>query len=128
MKKSFLSLLAFAMVAMLSVSMSSCKDDGIDEGATIIGSWVHEDGVGEADVLVFTGSLTQGEVIYTEYDDDDYPEVRKSSFTYDPSTSILKMPGLTYRDVKVITLKDTKLKLRYFPDDDDDTTFYRNDK
>lgn len=68
------------MVAMLSVSMSSCKEDGIDEDATILGSWVHEDGVGEADVLFFTGSLTQGEVTYTEYDDDDYPEVRKSSF------------------------------------------------
>ena len=129
MKKSFLSLLAFAMVAMLSVSMSSCKDDGIDEGATIIGSWVHEDGVGEADVLVFTGSLTQGEVIYTEYDDDDYPEVRKSSFTFDPKTGTLSVPGfLPYRDAKVITLTQTKLKLRYFPDDDDDTTFYRNDK
>lgn len=125
MKKSFLSLLAFAMVAMLSVSMSSCKDDGIEDGATIIGSWVHEDGVGEADVLVFTA---QGEVIYTEYDDDDYPEVRKSSFTFDPKTGTLSVPGfLPYRDAKVITLTQTKLKLRYFPDDDD-TTFYRNDK
>ena len=125
MKKSVLSLLAFVMVAMFSVCMSSCKD-GIEEGATILGRWVHEDGVGDADVLVFTGNLTQGEVTYTEYDDDDYPEVRKSSFTFDPKTGTLSVPGfLPYRDAKVITLTQTKLKLKYFPDDDDDTTFYR---
>lgn len=126
MKKYFWSLLAFALVAMLSVSLSSCKnDDGIVEGATILGEWIHEDGVGDADVLLFTGSLTQGDVVYTELDDDDLLKTRTSTFTFDPSTGILKMPGLTYRDVKVITLKDTKLKLRYFPDDDDDTTFKR---
>ena len=127
MKKYFWSLLAFAMVAMLSVSLSSCKnDDGIVEGATILGEWIHEDGVGDADVLVFTGNLTQGEVTYTEYDDDDYPEVRKSSFTFDPKTGNLSVPGfLPYRDAKVVTLTSSKLKLKYFPDDDDDTTFYR---
>ena len=44
MKKYFWSLLAFAMVAMLSVSLSSCKsDDGIEEGATILGQWIHEE-------------------------------------------------------------------------------------
>lgn len=126
MKKNFLSLLAFALVAMLSVSLSSCSnDDGIDNNATIIGEWIHEDGVGEADALFFTGEATQGNVTFTEDDDDDYPEVKHSTFTFNPNTGILKMPGFTYRDVKVITLKDTKLKLRYFPDDDDDTTFRR---
>lgn len=126
MKKNFWSLLAFALVAMLSVSLSSCSnDDGIDEGVSIIGEWIHEDGVREGDALFFTGSSTQGNVTFTEYDDDDYPEVRHSTFTFDHQTGILKMPGFTYRDVKVITLKDTKLKLRHFPDDDDDTTFRR---
>ena len=123
MKKYFWSLLAFAMVAMLSVSLSSCKDDdGIEEGATILGEWIHHDGVGEADVLLFT---TQGEVIYTEYDNDEIPEVKRSTFTFDPKTGILKMPGFTYRDVKVVSLSATKLKLKYFPDDDDTTTFSR---
>lgn len=123
MKKYFWSLLAFAMVAMLSVSLSSCKDDdGIEEGATILGEWIHHDGVGEADVLLFT---TQGEVIYTEYDNDEIPEVKRSTFTFDPKTGILKMPGFTYRDVKVVSLSATILKLKYFPDDDDTTTFSR---
>lgn len=123
MKKYFWSLLAFAMVAMLSVSLSSCKDDdGIEEGATILGEWIHHDGVGEADVLLFT---TQGEVIYTEYDNDEIPEVKRSTFTFDPKTGILKMPDFTYRDVKVVSLSATKLKLKYFPDDDDTTTFSR---
>ena len=125
MKKYFWSLLAFAMVAMLSVSLSSCKDDGIEDGATILGQWIHEDGVGDADVLLFTGSLTQGNVTYTEFDDDDYPETKTSTFTFDPKTGILKMPGFTYRDVKVVSLSATKLKLKYFPDDDDTTTFSR---
>ena len=126
MKKYFWSLLTVALVAMLSVSLSSCSnDDGIDNNATIIGEWIHEDGVGEADALFFTGEATQGNVTFTEYDDDDFPKVRHSTFTFNPNTGILKMPGFTYRDVKVITLKDTKLKLRYFPDDDDDTTFRR---
>ena len=63
MKKYFWSLLAFAMFAMLSVSLSSCKDDsGIEDGATILGEWIHEDGVGDADVLLFTGVMTQGNV------------------------------------------------------------------
>lgn len=123
MKKYFWSLLAFAMVAMLSVSLSSCKsDDGIEDGATILGEWIHHDGVGEADVLLFT---TQGEVIYTEYDNDEIPEVKRSTFTFDPKTGILKMPGFTYRDVKVVSLSATILKLKYFPDDDDTTTFSR---
>lgn len=126
MKKYFLSLLAFAMVAMLSVSLSSCKnDDGIEEGATILGQWIHEDGIGDADVLLFTGALTQGNVTYTEYDDDDLPEVSHSTFTFDPKTGILKMPGFTYRDVKVVSLNAKKLKLKYFPDDDETTTFSR---
>ena len=126
MKKSFLSLLTFAMVAMLSVSLSSCKDDeGIEEGATILGEWVYNDGVGEADVLLFTGAMTQGNVTYTEFDDDDYPETATSTFTFNPETGILKMPSLCYRDVKVVTLTNTKLKLKYFPDDDEATTFKR---
>lgn len=127
MKKHFWSLLAFAMVAMLSVSLSSCKsDDGIEEGATILGQWIHEDGVGDADVLLFSGlSMTQGNVTYTEFDDDDDPKIKTSTFTFDPKTCILKMPGFTYRDVKVVSLSATKLKLKYFPDDDDTTTFSR---
>ena len=127
MKKYFWSLLAFAMVAMLSVSLSSCKsDNGIEEGATILGQWIHEDGVGEADVLLFSGSsMTQGNVTYTEKDSDEPTEVRHSTFTFDPKTGILKMPGFTYRDVKVVSLSATKLKLKYFPDDDDTTTFSR---
>ena len=126
MKKNFLCLLTIALVAMLSVSLSSCKnDDGIVEGATILGEWIHEDGVGDADVLVFTGSLTQGDVVYTELDDDDLPKTRTSTFTFDPKTGVLKMPGLTYRDIKVATLTETKLKLKYFPDDDEATTFSR---
>lgn len=125
MKKYFWSLLAFAMVAMLSVSLSSCKDDGIEEGATILGEWIHEDGVNDYDVLIFTGAMTQGEVTYREVDDDDLPEIRVSTFTFNPQTGILKMPGFTYRDVKVVSLNATKLKLKYFPDDDDTTTFSR---
>lgn len=126
MKKYFWSLLAFAMVAMLSVSLSSCKDDdGIEEGATILGEWVHHDGVGEADVLIFTGALTQGNVTYTEFDDDDAPETLVSTFTFNPKTGVLKVPGFTYRDVIVKTLTATKLKLKYFPDDDETTTFSR---
>ena len=114
------------MVAMLSVSLSSCKDDGgIEEGATILGEWIHEDGIGEADVLTFTGSLTQGEVVYTEIDDDGYPETMASTYTFNPQTGILKVPGFTYRDIKVVTLTDTKLKLKYFPDDDETCTFRR---
>ena len=35
------------------------------------------------------------------------------------------MPGFTYRDVKVEYLSETKLKLKYFPDDDESTTFKR---
>jgi len=125
MKKYFWSLLAFAMVAMLSVSLSSCKNDGIEEGATILGEWIYQDEIGDADVLLFTGELTQGNVTYTEFDDDDFPEVHFSTFTFDPATGILKMPGLIYRDVKVVSLTDTKLKLKYFPDDDETTTFKR---
>ena len=126
MKKYFWSLLAFAMVAMLSVSLSSCKDDsGIEDGATILGEWIHEDGIGDADVLLFTGVMTQGNVTYTEFDDDDFPETRTSTFTLDLKTRILKMPGLTYRDVKVEYLSDKKLKLKFFPDDDETTTFRR---
>ncbi|MBP5393512.1 MAG: hypothetical protein J6Y59_06830 [Bacteroidaceae bacterium] len=126
MKRYFWSLLAFAMVAMLSVSLSSCKDDdGIEDDATILGEWVHHDGVGEADVLIFTGALTQGNVTYTEFDDDDAPETLVSTFTFNPKTGVLKVPGFTYRDVIVKTLTATKLKLKYFPDDDETTTFGR---
>ena len=111
---------------MLSVSLSSCKDDGgIEEGATILGEWIYQDEVGDYDVLVFNGTQTQGEVTYTEYDDDDFPEMRSSTFTFDANTGILKMPGFTYRDIKVVTLTDTKLKLKYFPDDDETCTFRR---
>lgn len=114
------------MVAMLSASLSSCKDDsGIEEGATILGEWIHEDGIGDADVLLFTGAPTQGEVVYTEFDDDDFPETRTSTFTLDLNSRILKMPGFTYRDVKVEYMSDKKLKLKYFPDDDETTTFRR---
>ena len=35
------------------------------------------------------------------------------------------MSGFTYRDVKVVSLSATKLKLKYFPDDDESTTFKR---
>ena len=126
MKKYFWSLLAFAMVAMLSVSLSSCKsDDGIDEGATIVGQWIHEDGVGEADVLTFTGSLTQGEAVYTEFDLDDYPETMTSTYTFNPQIGVLKVPGFTYRNVQVKTLTSKKLTLYGFPDDDESTTFKR---
>ena len=105
MKKNFLCLLTIALVAMLSVSLSSCKnDEGIVEGATILGEWVH---------------------VYTEFDNDDLPETGNSTFTFDPKTGVLKMPGLTYRDIKVATLTETKLKLKYFPDDDEATTFSR---
>ena len=114
------------MVAMLSVSLSSCKsDDGIDEGATIVGQWIHEDGVGEADVLTFTGSLTQGEAVYTEFDLDDYPETMTSTYTFNPQTGVLKVPGFTYFDVQVKTLTTKKLTLYGFPDDDESTTFKR---
>lgn len=126
MKKNLWSLLAFVIVAMLSVSLSSCKDDeGIVEGATILGEWVYEDGVGDYDVLIFTGTLTQGNVSFTEFDDDDYPETTTSTFTFDPNTGLLKMPGLTYRTIEVLTLTDRKLKLKYFPDDDENCTFKR---
>lgn len=126
MKKNFLCFLTIALAAMLSVSLSSCKnDEGIVEGATILGEWVHEDGVGEADVLIFTGTEIQGNVVYTEFDNDDLPETGNSTFTFDPKTGVLKMPGLTYRDIKVATLTETKLKLKYFPDDDEATTFRR---
>lgn len=108
---------------MLSVSLSFCKEDGIVEGASILGEWIHEDGVGEADVLTFTGSETQGEVRYTEYDDDDFPEIRVSTYSF--SGGYLTMPAFRSFPVKVSTLTKTKLRLQYFPDDDETTTFRR---
>lgn len=126
MKRYFWSLLAVALVAVLSVSLSSCKNnDGIEESATILGEWLHEDGVGDADVLIFSGTQTQGSVVYTEYDDDDFPETGTSTFTFDPKTGVLRMPDLTLRTIEVVTLTDKKLKLKYFPDDDETTTFRR---
>ena len=125
MKKYFWSLLAFTMVAMLSVSLSSCSNDDIEDNASIVGEWIHDDGVGEADVLIFKGTDTQGDVTYIEYDDDDYPEELTSTYTFDRKTGILKMPDFIFRNVEVKSLSKTKLKLKYFPDDDDTTTFTR---
>ena len=125
MKKYFWSLLAFTMVAMLSVSFSSCSSDDIEDNATIVGQWIHPDEVGEADVLIFDGTDTQGDVTYIEYDDDDYPKTSTSTYTFNRKTGILKVPGFTIRDVEVKSLSKTKLKLKYFPDDDDTTTFTR---
>ncbi len=125
MKKYFWSLLAFTMVTMLGVSFSSCSGDDIEDNATIVGVWVHQDGVGEADVLTFVGTDTQGDVTYIEYDNDDYPVTMNSTYTFNRKTGILKVPGFTIRDVEVKALTGTKLKLKYFPDDDDTTTFTR---
>ena len=127
MKRNLLSWMTILMVAIVSVGFVSCGDDdnkSDDERNTptgqlgtvsLVGTWQLHFGPNDYCILTF---YQNGTVKYQEYDDGEWEEEETLNYTY--KNAILR---LTYSDgseretIEVISLSETKLVLKDWPDE-----------
>ena len=102
MKKCLMSMLALMMVAAVSLCFVSCGDDDDDPKISIVGTWTFDYGDEGYCTLTFSGTATSGTMTIV-------------------SNEKLYLPDLEDYDefgaIEVISLTETKLVLRNFPDD-----------
>ena len=123
MKKYLFGLLAIMMVAMVSVSFTSCSKDDSDSD-TLVGTWKYSFGSNSYVILTF---YEDGTGLYKEFDHGEWEEMGES-FIYTREGNTLTFHNtMNYNKTEtgtIVSLTKDKLVLRNWPDHGD-CTFYR---
>lgn len=120
-------MLTIIVVMMLSVCYSSCKKEEITPNPSIVGTWTYDFGDEGYCSLTFSGTEKSGTVTLV-YNEKGHIDTETSRYTY--KDGYLYLPDMEdYEDfgaIKVISLTESKLVLRDFPDDGNCT--FKKDK
>lgn len=113
-----MSVLAVMTVAAVSVCFTSCGDDDDGPEISIVGTWTFDYGDEGYCSLTFSGTATSGTVTIVDYEKG-HTDTETSRYTY--KDGYLYLPDIEDYEyigaIKVISLTETKLVLRDFPDD-----------
>ena len=118
MKKCLMSMLALMMVAAVSLCFVSCGDDDDDPKISIVGTWTFDYGDEGYCTLTFSGTATSGTMTIVS---NEKGRIDTETSRYIYKDGYLYLPDLEDYDefgaIEVISLTETKLVLRNFPDD-----------
>lgn len=118
-KKNLWCLLAILMVTIVSVGFVSCGDDDEEDEITIVGTWRYDFGSGYV-LLTFNQN---GTARYQEYDHGRWESDESANYVYSNGSLFVTGRNGERVTIEVISLTQTTLILKDFPDGGANTFF-----